>query len=219
MSTEDGSDAAAAAAVAVTATTAPIEPAANGGDSIEMADRDKFDHTSRKVVVRNVLKYIRGKEIPEITAAWLKGHESTIQITKTKKPPKDSWIKVTLAEESMVNPFIELINGGGEGGAAMVNGRGKPLFAKRADDMFTNDGRDGDARDGGKRTERDGHVDGRGSNKRFKPEVRILSNDEVRDKITPLWRMPYKEQLDSKAREMVNKCAKKIVKEVRGKFR
>eukprot|EP00571_Detonula_confervacea_P009851 CAMPEP_0172301328 /NCGR_PEP_ID=MMETSP1058-20130122/3240_1 /TAXON_ID=83371 /ORGANISM="Detonula confervacea, Strain CCMP 353" /LENGTH=830 /DNA_ID=CAMNT_0013011397 /DNA_START=42 /DNA_END=2534 /DNA_ORIENTATION=- len=187
-----------------------------------------FDHTSRKVVVHNVLKYIHAKGIAKLTTSWLESHNANpanpkLEITKTKKPPKDNWVKITLADESMVNVFIELINTGGEGGEAMVNGRGKPLFAKRADEMFTKEANDRDDRDGrdGKRgrDDRDNNGGRDDKNKRFKQEITILSNDEVRDKITPLWRMPYEEQLDTKAREMVNKCAKKIVKEIKGKFR
>lgn len=183
-----------------------------------------FDHTSRKVVVHNVLKYIRAKEISKLTSTWLKDHDQTaqpIKIVKTKKPPKDNWIKVTLEDENMVNPFIELINTGGVDGKAMLNQKGKPMFAKRADEMFQNNNGGRDNNNDKKRKDRDSnnHVDGRPQNKRFKPEVRILSTDEVRDAITPLWRLPYEEQLDTKAREMVNKCAKKIVKEIKGKFR
>ena len=50
-------------------------------------------------------------------------------------------------------------------------------------------------------------------------EIRILSSDEVRDAITPLWKMTYPQQLDSKMKEMVNKCAKNIVKEIKFKFK
>jgi hypothetical protein len=46
-----------------------------------------------------------------------------------------------------------------------------------------------------------------------------LSNEEVRDAITQLWRKSYEEQLDVKAKEMVNKCSKNIIKEVKKKFR
>lgn len=194
----------------------------------------RFDHTSRKVVVHNILKYIRHKELQKLVASWLVGHESkNIKIVATKKPPKDNWVKVTLADERMVNALIEVINTGGVGGNALLNGRGKPLFAKRADEMFVRVGDRGDDGDGGngqKRKER--HPDGNdggengserdnGNNKRLKSstEIRILSSDEVRDAITPLWKMTYPQQLDSKMKEMVNKCAKNIVKEIKFKFK
>lgn len=181
----------------------------------------RWDHTSRKVVVHGVLKFLRAKEIPKLVSSWIAGRENDFVIEKTKKPPKDSWLKITLKEEGMVDDFIELINKGGENGGAMKNVKGRPLFAKRADEEFQNQ-RDGDR----KRKERDGDDNNDSNNKRGRQErarserpITILSNDEVRDRITPLWRKTYEEQLDQKAREMVNKCALKIVKEIKGKFR
>lgn len=173
-------------------------------------EREQLDTTSQKVVVHNVLKFLRAKEIAKLTAQWLKGHEATLRIVRTKKPPRDNWVKVTLENEAMVGPFIALINAGGEDGKAMVNGRGKALFAKRADEFLTK----GDDR---KRKDRDDDGGRDGKRGRAGPAT-VLSVDEVRDKITPLWRLPYAEQLDQKAREMVTKCAMKIVKDVKKKF-
>ena len=179
-------------------------------------ERGPLDQTSRKVVVHNVLKFLRPKEVTRLVADWVRGRETTLQIVQTKKPPRDNWVKVTLADEKMVGPFIELINRGGEDGAALKNQRGGALFAKRADDFLRRDdggsgrkrkGRDDDGRDGGHE----------GRSVRPRP-VTVLSADEVRDKITPLWRLPYTDQLEKKAREMVTKCAMKIVKDVKKKF-
>ncbi|KAL7545857.1 hypothetical protein ACHAWF_009211, partial [Thalassiosira exigua] len=193
------------------------------------------------VVVHNVLKFVRAKEVDRLVARWLaaahdeggkdgkEGEEQggkeekgeKMKIVQYKKPPRDNWLRVTLAEESMVGPFIKLINEGGEGGKAMVNARGGALFARRADDMSR--GRNGG---GGKRKGRDGDDDREGdsrpdggSNKRQRPALRLLSDDEVRDAVTPLWRATYDEQLDQKSAEMVTKCAMKVVKEIKAKFR
>jgi hypothetical protein len=85
------------------------------------------------------------------------------------------------------------------------------MFAKRASEM--------DDRDNKKRGRDDDEVtNGRGA-KRAAIVPRVLSNEEVRDAITPLWRKSYEEQLDVKAKEMVNKCSKNIIKEVKKKFR
>eukprot|EP00804_Cyclotella_cryptica_P026148 CCRYP_013033-RB/>CCRYP_013033-RB protein AED:0.24 eAED:0.24 QI:114/1/1/1/1/1/4/201/724 len=173
-------------------------------------DERHWDHTSKKVVVHNVLKFIRSNEIHKLTSSWTK--DTDIVIVKTKKPPKENWIKVTLKEDEMVDKFIKLINEGGEGGKAMCNARGGVMFAKRANEM---DDRDTNDR---KRKERD---DDNGDARDIKRShvVKILSADEVRDAITPLWRKEYKDQLDVKAKEMVNKCSKNIVKEIKRKFR
>jgi len=215
--------------------------------------RAKFDHSSRKVVVHNVLKFMRSKDVTKLTSSWINQYNSSnsnhqIQIVNARKPPKDSWIKVTLAHEEMVAPFITFINSGGKDGNALVNERGRPLFAKRVDEMLDHDDNDdaheddegeegySNTADGRKRKGTDqanatpvdndsnsnNGSDNNGNNKRFKSDTQqkaSLSDDEVRDAITPLWRLSYEEQLSSKIREMVNKCANKIVKEIKAKFR
>ena len=107
-----------------TTTTSTTDTANNNN----IISRDpQFDHTSRKVVIHNILKYTRPKEITKLTTQWLSNiPPSEISIVKTKKPPKDSWMKVTLQTEEMVPKFIKLINEGGVDGKAMENGRGKP---------------------------------------------------------------------------------------------
>jgi hypothetical protein len=216
----------------------------------------RFDHTSRKVVVHNVLKYMRHGELRKMVDSWLVGHESKgIVIVSTKKPPRDNWVKLTFEREDMVDPFIHIINAGGENGMALSNGRGRSLFAKRADEIHRDRDdcggrRDENANCGRKRKGRDvgdgdgdddddnDVVDGKGreddannnDRKRSRtssshaggmttPPSRVLTSDEVRDAITPLWKMTYEEQLDGKMREMVNKCAKVIIKEIRYKFK
>jgi tRNA (uracil-5-)-methyltransferase len=183
------------------------------------AEERHWDQTYKKVVVHNVLKFLRPKEVAKLTKEWLKNNDRlNIKIIKTKKPPKDNWIKVTLEEESMVEPFIQLINTGGKDGNAMTNSRGGKLFAKRASEM------DNDDRGGGenirKRKDREDDDDNNNANAQKRAAAsRILTTDEVRDAITPLWRLPYADQLDVKAKEVIHKCAMKIIKEIKGKFR
>mmetsp|Transcript_30833 Transcript_30833/g.62153 ORF Transcript_30833/g.62153 Transcript_30833/m.62153 type:complete len:748 (+) Transcript_30833:59-2302(+) len=175
-----------------------------------------WDQTNKKVVVRNVLKFLRPKEVTKLTTEWLKGKEHlNIKIIKTKKPPKDNWIKVTLEDESMVDPFIQLINTGGEDGKAITNARGGDLFAKRANEDQRGDNNNDNNR------KRKGGRDGNDDNDARKraAAMKVLTADEVRDAITPLWRLPYEEQLKVKTREMIHKCSMKIIKEIKGKFR
>lgn len=189
----------------------------------------QWDHTSRKVVVHNVLKFLRAKELEKLTSSWLLGHEHLgIKITKVKKPPRDNWVKVTLETDAMVDPFIKLINGennptgNNDDGNAQTNRRGKALFAKRADEMEEERNRKRrDREDGSNNTNNGngGRDDNNNKRGKFEAPDRILTNDEVRDAITPLWKMTYEEQLQMKWREMVKKCAMKICKEVKEKFR
>ena len=121
--------------------THELDTSSNTNTNSNRSLPDQFDTTSRKVVIHNVLKYIRTKEITKLANSWLSnipphiteqlsllsssssnnnnnnstgggGEEqgNMIVIEKIKKPPKDNWIKVTLKEEYMVDPFIELIN-------------------------------------------------------------------------------------------------------------
>ena len=175
-----------------------------------------WDQTNKKVVVRNVLKFLRPKEVTKLTTEWLQNN-TAIKIIKVKKPPKDNWIKITLQEESMVEPFIQLINCGGEDGKAITNARGGRLFAKAANNEIDN--RDGDDNNR-KRKDRDGDTNNENAKKRVAfAAARILSTTEVRDAITPLWHLPYPDQLAVKSKEMIHKCAMKIIKEIKGKFR
>lgn len=188
---------------------------------------DQFDTTSRKVVIHNVLKYIRTKEITKLTNSWLSnipphiteqlsllssssnnnnstdggGEEqrNKIVIEKIKKPPKDNWIKVTLKEEYMVDPFIELINTCGppppasssnetkdnDNGSnsnsssnnAMRNARGGALFAKRADEMFTKNRNDDEDDDDTRRKRKErGDENGDGKESRHDKRMRSSSN-------------------------------------------
>ena len=192
-----------------TATTAAGTTTDNNNDR-------HWDQTNQKVVVRNVLKFLRAKEVTKLTTEWLKGKEHlNIKIIKTKKPPKDNWLKITLEDESMVDPFIQLINTGGVDGKPITNARGGSLFAKRASEDQNND----DNRR--KRKDRDGNDvnDNEQHAKKRAAAMKILTTDEVRDAITPLWKLPYEEQLQVKSREMIHKCAMKIIKEIKGKFR
>jgi tRNA (uracil-5-)-methyltransferase len=211
-----------------------------------------FDHANRRVIVHNVLRYLKEKQIDALVSSWLAGHEDgNIIVAKAKKPPRDNWLKVTLAHESMVRPFIAIINTGGVGGTAQLNSRGQPVRAER-DNHGGNDDRDDDdgwRQNGGtKRKElHDNDNDGRNdneernsninnnhtnnnenNNKRYKSSSqestisstpRILSSNEVRDAITPYWTLPYQKQLDTKMKELINKCAKTIIKDVKSKFK
>ena len=197
-----------------------------------------FDHANRRVIVHNVLRYLKEKQIDALVSSWLVGHEnSNIIVAKAKKPPRDNWLKVTLAHENMVQPFIAIINTGGVGGTAQLNSRGQPVRAER-DNHGGNDDRDrGNNENGGTKRkelhdndndrrnnneESSNHNHNNENNKRYKSsssQVRILSANEVRDAITPYWTLPYQKQLDTKMKELINKCAKTIIKDIKSKFK
>jgi tRNA (uracil-5-)-methyltransferase len=164
-----------------------------------------WDTTDRKVVIHNVLKFNRPKEVKIMLDEWLEGTE--FRVLKHKKPPKGNWIQITLESVDMVEPFMEHMQK-----KRFTNKRGKPLFVRRVDPKV-------EGEDGQKKRARVEADDDGASSKRRQRRVLPKTDNEVRDAITPLWRLSYEEQLKTKMRDMINNCAVKIVKELKGKFR
>lgn len=190
------------------------------GDSETVKDDNNIvvekplDYTNRKVIIKNVLKYLQNRNIKKMTKKWLEGMGDKVKFKKVKKPPTDPWISVTLEEESMVPIFIDYINNNN-----ITNKKGDKLYAHR----YTKgeDKEDGSEDDRESRKRGTEEEDAR-SNKRQKHEnstPRIIPDEEVKDAMIPLWRMSYQEQLKIKEKDMVRRCAQKIVKETKEKFR
>jgi tRNA (uracil-5-)-methyltransferase len=175
------------------------------GDRKENGGERSFDHTNRKVIVQNVLKFLRNKEIEKLTKTWLRclKDPNSIRIEKFKKPPTESWVMLTLEHEDMVQPFLDHMSANN-----FTNRKGKPVYAVRADSKL--EGRDDKKRKNEGEEEQDAK-----RRKTSGPKTK----DEIRDAITPLWRLPYEEQIQTKQREMIKKCAMKIIQEVKSKFR
>jgi len=180
-------------------------------DSIATAQanayRSSLDTTPRKVVVHNVLKFLNNKQLDALVKSWLddaaKPGGFHLVIDRYKKPPRNGWINVTVAEDCMVEPFINLING-----TKRVNKRGQIMEARRAGES---------SRNGRKRTrdENDG-----ADSKRARPDVpENPTPSQIRDKLTAMWSKPYPMQLEAKKIDMIRNCAFKIIKEIKSKFR
>ena len=169
------------------------------------------NNSSRKVVIQNVYKYIDKKKVEKMAAVWFKDIQELseeglkIELEAVKKPPKENWTVLTLKDETMVQPLIDYINNN-----EIANKKGSKLFAKIAED------KSGEVDD---RKRKAGDSNDDNANKRQRTARRPVTEDEVRDKVTPLWRKTTEQQLIVKSREMVKKCAMKIVQEVKGRFR
>mmetsp|Transcript_25114 Transcript_25114/g.29041 ORF Transcript_25114/g.29041 Transcript_25114/m.29041 type:complete len:773 (-) Transcript_25114:1176-3494(-) len=171
-----------------------------------------LDTTPRKVVVHNVLKFLNKKELGKIVQSWLddaaKPDGFRLVIDRYQKPPRNGWISVKLAEDCMVEPFINLING-----TERVNKRGQIQVARRVGEEADN------RRNDRKKRDRDDN-DGPSDNKRARPDVpKCPTPSQIRDKITALWSQPYSAQMETKKRDMIKNCAMKITKEMKAKFR
>mmetsp|Transcript_13521 Transcript_13521/g.19339 ORF Transcript_13521/g.19339 Transcript_13521/m.19339 type:complete len:703 (-) Transcript_13521:200-2308(-) len=176
----------------------------------ETNTQQQWDHTNRKVIVYNMLKFSKPRELKALTTAWAKDASVTIQ--KYKKPTKVNWCAVTLENKDMVDKFMEVLNDGRH-----TNKKGGVLYARKA----ANNGDDSNG--GGDAKNKRGSIDGNekditNKRRRLAMEACVKSSDEVRDVITPLWRLSYKEQLDIKSRNLVFKCLSRIKSEIKYKF-
>jgi tRNA (uracil-5-)-methyltransferase len=176
-------------------------------DRNENGGERAWDHTNRKVIVQNVLKFLKNKEVTNLTKTWLASlkNPNSIRIEKFKKPPTESWVVLTLEHEDMVQPFLDHMNANN-----FTNRKGKPIYAVRADSKV--EARGDNKRKNNKESEEE-------HERKRRKTSRPKTKDEVRDAITPLWRLPYKEQLQMKQQDMIKRCAMKIIQEVKAKFR
>jgi tRNA (uracil-5-)-methyltransferase len=160
-----------------------------------------LDHSNRKVIIYNIDKYMKIKAIEKKVQEWIK--DTDVKVSKTKKPPKNNWIVLTLEDESMVETFMNILNNG-----THFNKKGGALEAKRPVEAT------GDAN----KRSRDGNDDRATKRMRQEPVECVKTPAQVRDKLTPLWKMSYEDQLDQKTKTMVNKCLSKITSEIKRKF-
>ena len=206
--------------------------------------RQSWDNSHRKVVVHHMFKFTDNKKGRKLAEQWAKDatKESNVDISiyKVRKPPSDTFMVVTLTQTNMVQPFIDYINNNPN----VTNKRGVKLFAKPAvseregDDNDDNNERKrknrGDDEDNGnaEEDEDDGDDDGnsnrrstkRGVKRQQRDEImeaarRPMTEDEIRKRITPLFHLTAKEQAIHKQRDMVRNCARKMVQEIKGRFR
>jgi len=180
------------------------------------SDTPILSKTNRKVLLFNCLKHDRAKDVQKIINRNISpDFDKKIVIQNLRKPCGNSWAIVTLQEEEMVQIFIDLVNGNSSGWA---NKRGGIIRADRQD-QNDNDNDERTRNDDRKRSKVDDDGDDGSSRKRAKVKHGFLSADEVRDRITPYWRLSTAEQLDRKQKEMIRKCSMSIIKEIKTVFR
>jgi tRNA (uracil-5-)-methyltransferase len=190
-----------------------------------------WDHSHRRVIIDGVFRYDDAKTCRKMMEKWAadikskEGPGAALEVEKVRKPPKGHFVVVTVKEECMVQLLIDYINKNG-----IENKRGRKLIARLATD--NDDDGDGDERNKRKhRDDDDGYTKAaadRSSNVSSKRQNidqtarearRPVTEDEIRDKVTPLWRLSPQEQLDSKQKDMAKRSAMKIVQEVKARFR
>lgn len=161
-----------------------------------------LDHAKRKVIVYNIDKYVKNKHLKRLTDSFIEG--TSAKIVKMKKPPKNNWIVMTFETEEMVEKVITNVND-----KQMKNKKGGLLRAAKANESSYQGkrGRDDDNSRASKRHRRE-------------PVECVKTDDEVRDKLTPFWKIEsYEEQLETKTKMMVTQCFVKIINGMKKKFR
>jgi hypothetical protein len=166
-------------------------------------------------------------------------------IDKVKKPPKSNWLVVTLQSEAMVNPFIEFINASSIRSRKGDTVFAKPQLSSNnnnSDEYSNSNHRD---RRRHRHNDDGGDIDDEGGNEstttaathinkrqRRSPDDRKndaavaraaarrpITVNELMDRIIPLWQLTTPEQEQHKMKEMIKKCAMKIILEIKNKFR
>lgn len=205
-------------AIAADNLSTSMEPSASVADIDPLSVERTWDHSNRKVIVYNINKYIMNKDLHKLQIEWWKKLEdpTSININKWKKSPNGNWVLVTLETEEMVEPFMNLINSN-----RFQNKKGQILYAKTSNSKLEQElegNRNDDSKDT-KRKSNDGTDENKNNeSKRQKPEG-PLTNDDVRDKLTPLWKLSYEDQLKHKKIELIKRSCMKLVQEVKVKFR
>ena len=165
------------------------------------SNQNPLDFSNRKVIVYNIDKFMKAKHLEKIVQGWIQ--DTDIIVEKKKKPPRNNWVVLTLEKESMVGTLVNILNDGKH-----KNKKGGLLRAQRPIEG-SNDGK----------RSRDGDDAGMNSKRlRSEPVECVKTPDEVRDKLTPFWKMSYEDQLDAKTKMIVTRCLSKIVSEMKKKF-
>ena len=115
---------------------------------------------------------------------WLHLHSdpSSIVLTKWKKAPNGSWVMLTCETEEMATKLIQYFVEN-----TILNEKGKQLTATKAETTDNKRKRENDDDDRPSKTKPTG----------------VLTDDQVRDKLIPLWRSPYQDQLGQKLKTMI----------------
>lgn len=185
----------------------PTQAQAEEADTTEankiLNDKDKqnstheFDQSNRRVMLYNIYKYAKIKQLEKAVNSWIK--DTNIEIEQFKKPSNVNWLKITLKTEEMADDFLKIVNDG-----QFKNKKGGVIKAEKSSD-------------GRKRRDAAENAD-EGSRKKRRVDC-VQTSDQVRDSITPLWKLSYEAQLEEKSKGISRKSLSKIVAEVKKKFR
>lgn len=202
-----------------------------------------WNYSNRKVMIQGVMKYHDTKAMKKLVDRWILNmkeqqidQQKHVEYDKLKKPNKVTWMVITMKEEWMVPILIRYVN---DKERQVKDKAGNRLYAKlvteRDDDPRDRDNNDeGDNNDNNnnrnKRRNNDNENSNNNNNKRSRHAEddkdnnkddstrRPVTDDEIKNRITPFWIYTKEKQLDIKCKEMIKKSAMKIINEIKHKF-
>ena len=173
-----------------------------------------WDKTNLKVIVHNVIKYTNRKGVEKMVNGWVKTFRQKnpgvkMEYERIKKPPNEIFCVITFMEESMCQPFIDFVNASG-----YQNKKGDTINAILARNSASHKRQAED--DGGGRSAKRTKMT---TAEKIAAARRPVSQEEIKDKMTPLWKLSEEEQRDQKMKEMIRNCARKLIGELKKRFR
>lgn len=182
-------------------------------DAAAPSEPRPWDFSKRRVIVQGVMKFSKQTEMQTLVNEWMtqynkerNDNNEPIGFDKIRKPPNQTWMTITLKDERMVDPFVEFINK-----SNFQSKRGDRLFAKPdRSGSHKRPGSDNDHPSKRQRKHRDGE--------QVQTARRPVSEEELKDRVTPLWKQTPEEQSDCKLKLMIRKCAMALTKELKKSF-
>jgi len=204
-----------------TAANADNRNSMTSSQSKKPAAADLLTVIKRKVLLKNVFKFDNVKDIQKMCQHYFSimnnDGNAKMSLENIKKPPKNNWAILTFSTEEMATRFISFVNTGGDGGGPIKHlKKGYRLEAQAA-------GGGENEQDQKKRPRCDNDNDNEDGSEQIasmkRSRTAVLTDDELRDVITPYWKLTREEQLIKKQRLMIKQCCMGIVKEMKRIFR
>ncbi|GKZ00244.1 hypothetical protein MPSEU_000977300 [Mayamaea pseudoterrestris] len=197
---------------AIDTSSATDQPAA------EADARNSWDHSNRRIHVQGVDKYATRKELMKLATKWSRDMNPPhpVEILKIKKPPNEVWMVIQLSDPAMAKLLMDYINN-----SELWNKKKTVQLSARLLSEMQPGKRPPDNMADSRLSKRQKHaiLEGHEPGRMIPSLHRPVTEEEIKDKIIPLWRLSLEVQLETKTKLMINQCALKIHKELKKKFR
>ena len=181
---------------------------------------EALNKSKRRMVLKHIWKYDGDKDVRKLVDRIISSYESDesnnekateLIVEDIRKPPKVGFAVLTLQTEKMAQELIQFVNKKANTDDA--------TFKNKKGFSFEAESSAGDDENLDKKRKFNGDDDGASKRtQREPPKPKYLTDDQVRDIITPYWRLSKDEQILRKQREMIKRCTIKIIQEIKKIF-